>query len=143
MMSEYHSKDTPEQARLRKAVADMRATMPDPYNLELVNLIVSAEAMLPKREPWADYSECDITVDTDKQTSMATLTYDGYIQALVSLGEGCIADRAQAIRAAVLLKNSKWLMEAIATERDYEPVIYIFHEINEEAERLIGEATHG
>jgi hypothetical protein len=126
-------KDTPEQARLRKAVADMRATRPDPYNLELVNLIVSAEAMLPKREAWTDFSECDITVDTDKQTQMVTLTYDGYIQALVSFGDDYLADRAQAIRAAVLLKHSKRLMEALG-EVETDKVI---DAINAEAERII------
>lgn len=137
-MIEYHSKDTHEQARLRKAVADMRATMPDPYNLELVNLIVSAEAMLPKREAWADLSVCDITVDTDKQTPMATLTYDGYIQALVSLGEDYIADRAQAIRAACLLKHSKRLMEQL-NRGDWCAIERARDAINAEAERLIGE----
>lgn len=127
--------DTPEQARLRKAVADMRATMPDPYNLELVNLIVSAEGMLPKREAWADYHGCSIVYEDD-----AVCLYDDDMLEFSACGESIVATPAQRIRAACLLRHSKRLMEAIATERDYEPVIYIFHEINEEAERLIGEA---
>lgn len=136
MMSEYHSKDTPEQARLRKAVADMRATMPDPYNLELVNLIVSAEAMLPKREAWGDFGRCDVfhsaSVTALQVNSITWLSLAGWDY-----------NPEQRIRAACLIKHSKRLMDAIATERDYEPVISIFHDINDEADRLIGEATHG
>lgn len=133
-------KDTPEQARLRAAVALMRSKVnmhSGPY--EARELIHAAEAMLPKREALADYSACAITVDTDKQTPMVTLTYDGYIQALVSLGDDYLTDRAQAIRAACLLKHSKRLMgycenNQMCLARD------VYKEINVEAERLIREA---
>lgn len=130
-------KDTPEQARLRKAVEAMAADI-SLYSNATRNLLAAAEAMLPKREAWADYSVCEVAVDTDIQTEMVSLTYDGYIQSLVSFGEDYIADRAQSIRAACLLKHSKRLMEQL-NRGDWCAIERARDAINAEAERLIGE----
>lgn len=124
-----NTKDTPEQARLRAAVKAWREIITkdtDPFN----ELLAAAEAMLPKREAWADLSECHVR---QRAHDMALHLFNAEVMLIC---DGGILDRAQAIRAACLLKHSKRLMEAwgeVETDK-------VRDAINAEAERLIGEA---
>ena len=125
--------DTPEQARLRAAVRHWRKTITkdtDPFN----ELLAAAEAMLPKVEAWADFSECEVFPTIEP--NCVRLDSAGSLDFKVYYGGYATADRAQAIRAAVLLKHSKRLMEA--PNRD--ELMQALNEMNAEAERIIREA---
>lgn len=125
-------KDTPEQARLRKAVEAAKKwpwDSCDPVGMAAIDLVAAAEAVLPKREQWAYLGECDVT-------RYGTLRLGDGVVATINTFHGMTA--AQRIRAAVLLKHSKRLMDRIFNG-EYSEVCFEAREINAEADQLITE----
>ncbi len=132
-------KDTPEQARLRTAIAEFRSgpnSSMKPWE-RCAEFLAAAEAMLPREERWADYSKDAVRLGYCGRVKIENK--ESIFGVSIWHDNDCTATRAQAIRAAVLLKHSKRLMDTLDMQA-YSHAGPIYSDIVNEAERLIAEA---